>query len=236
MVLTKLLSAAAIIPFLVGGTPADQDYPFMASLQTSYGAHFCGGSLIKPDWLVTAAHCVKDEQPGQLRVRIGSRDAGSGGTLTGVRRIIAHPRWGPTAYYDIAVVQLDRAVGQRPIPIAADVPVGSATRLLGWGQTCARPGCGGTPKVLQQLDTSVVEARRCLGIDKSELCVNNPGGNSGACYGDSGGPQLRSIGGAWQLVGAASRAGSTSTTCATAPSVYTAVPAYRDWIAQQTGG
>jgi snapalysin len=68
-----------------------------------------------------------------------------------------------------------------------------------------------------------------------EICTNNPGGNAGACYGDSGGPQVRRVSGRWMLVGATSRSGNGSPTCATGPSIYGDLPAIRTWIVSQTG-
>jgi secreted trypsin-like serine protease len=75
----------------------------------------------------------------------------------------------------------------------------------------------------------------CLGISgASEICTNNPGGNKGACYGDSGGPQIKQVSGVWQLIGATSRAGNNNSTCATGPSIYVDVPYFRTWITQNS--
>ena len=92
------------------------------------------------------------------------------------------------------------------------------------------------PAVANELDTSIVADSRCSGINGPyEICTNNTNGNSGACYGDSGGPQVRRVNGVWNLIGATSRAGNNNSTCATGPSIYVDLPSIRSWISTQVG-
>jgi snapalysin len=207
-------------PMVVGGRPATQNYPFMVYLSG------CTGSLIKANWVVTARHC-----PTPSSVRVGSIDRSSGGTVVSVRRSVSHPR------IDVKLLELTSSVSYAPAPIpAASGAVGTATRIIGWGQTCPRRGCGSAPRIANELDTSIVSDSRCAGIDGPyEICTNNTNGNAGACYGDSGGPQVRQEGGRWVLIGVTSRAGNSSSTCATAPSIYGDLPSIRNWVAQQAG-
>ncbi|WP_067463897.1 S1 family peptidase [Actinomadura macra] len=206
---------------IVGGVPATETYSFMASLQGSGGNHSCGGSLVAPRWVVTAGHCG---QPAQ--VRIGTKTYNAGGEVVKVaaRRAVGG---------DVALLQLSSAATSAPIEIAADAPIGVASRIIGWGQTCATRGCGGAPVNLQQLDTSIVDDNRCSGITgATELCVNG-GGGKGACYGDSGGPAVTGGPGAWKLIGATSRG--TADPCATSPAIYGDVTAYRAQILEIIG-
>jgi secreted trypsin-like serine protease len=211
----------------------------MVSLQNTSGSHFCGGSLIKPDWVVTAAHCVDSEEPQGIQLRIGAKDRTSGGELAKASKITVHPGYdGSSAGNDIALVHLAKPVRSKPVQIAhSSGASGTKTRIIGWGQTCADPGGCRLPKQLQQLDTKLLDANKCQNIDGThELCTANPNGKAGACYGDSGGPQIVSVAGAWQLIGATSRAGNDNDRCATGPSIYTNVTAYTDWIAKTIGG
>ena len=220
-----------VSPMIVGGGNATQVYSWMVSLQSTSGSHFCGGTLIKANWVVTAKHCVQGRSPSSTQARIGTTNRTSGGTVARASRIVNHPS------ADLALVQLSTSVSQTPAAVAAvSGPVGTATRIIGWGQTCPiRGGCG-APITLQELDTSIVSDSRCSGISAaSEICTNNTDGNKGACYGDSGGPQVKSVSGRWELIGATSRSGG-GATCATAPSIYVDVSYYRSWISSNVGG
>jgi secreted trypsin-like serine protease len=221
-------------PMIVGGGDADQAYSFMVSLQDG-GSHFCGGSLIKADWVVTAAHCVQGTSPDSVSMRIGSNEYQSGGEEAQAAEIIVHEGYDGTAGNDIALVKLAAPATSAPISLAADAPAGTSSRLLGWGQTCPEPGGCGAPDFLQQLDVSVLDTGDCTDIDGAvELCTSNPNGNTGACYGDSGGPQIVGDGASWSLIGVTSRSGNGDSTCATGPSIYTNATAYADWIAEHT--
>ncbi|MEV6595485.1 trypsin-like serine protease [Actinoplanes sp. NPDC051346] len=210
-----------VSPRVVNGRPATQNYSFMVYVSG------CTGSLIKANWAVTAKHC-----PTPSSVRVGSVDRTSGGTVVSVRRSVSHPR------IDVKLLELTSSVSHAPAPIpTSSGAVGTATRIIGWGQTCPSPGCGSTPRIANELDTSILSDSRCSGIDAAyEICTNNTNGNAGACYGDSGGPQVRTINGRWALIGVTSRAGNNNPVCATGPSIYGDLSSIRSWVSQQVGG
>jgi len=206
---------------IVNGRPASENYSFMVYVGG------CTGSLIKANWAVTARHC-----PTPSSVRVGSVDRTRGGTVVRVVRGVNNPT------IDVKLLQLATSVSHAPAPIptASGAP-GTATRIIGWGQTCPRRGCGSAPAIANELDTSIVPDSRCRGINgPGEICTNNTNGNAGACYGDSGGPEVRRIDGRWALIGATSRSGNGSSVCATGPSIYGDLTSIRSWINTQVGG
>jgi len=72
------VSFAAAIPQdqevqIVGGTAAAAgEFPYIVSVQTSSGSHFCGGTLLNGNTVITAAHCAEGQTASRVRVRAGS--------------------------------------------------------------------------------------------------------------------------------------------------------------------
>ncbi|MEU6766355.1 serine protease [Streptomyces sp. NPDC046853] len=226
-------SASAII----GGHDSTAEYPFMVSLQKD-GKHYCGASLIKRDWIVTAGHCSVNVKPGQLSVRVGDQDRTKGAKAK-VTKVVAHPGFSYEPFRnDVAVMKLDRPVDAKPVELAATAgPKGTDTRILGWGMTCEDGSeCPKPPVRLQELDTELVADRRCSENYNrdNELCTDSPTENAQACILDSGGPQIKGRPGHWKLIGATSRDGDANPKCATGPGIYTDLTAHRAWIERVT--
>lgn len=223
---------------IVGGTAADQPYPYAVSLHTSDDTLYCAGSLITPTWVVTAAHCLSRERPETIQLRVGTNEAGKGGETPEAAEFVLNPHFNvANRTGDLGLVRLAKPVKATPVAIGGTAGPGTAVRLLGWGQTCATPECGPLASSLQQLDTKLVDGAKCTSTfdGTTELCTDNADGKAGSCYGDSGGPELARDGDRWVLAGLVSRPGNGSATCATAPSIATSVVAYEPWIAEKTG-
>lgn len=227
-------------PLIVGGHDASEQYGWVAFMQVGGQPH-CTGTLIDKQWVVTAAHCAKDVNPGDAEFRVGSNSRSNGGELVKAVDLKVHPQYDGSGPYDIAVAKLEHPVQAAPISKIADQKPqpGADVRELGWGQTCPTRGCGEEPDTLQELDTKIADPQGCKQAPDAnfnpdlELCMDNHGGQASSCYGDSGGPAAIKDGDKWALVGATSRGQSDS--CPEMPGIYTDVTAHKKWISEQTG-
>ena len=219
---------------LIGGTPADETYPFLAAMiRPETGKTPCGGSVIRADWVVTAEHCIAERSPETIQFRIGSLDRTEGGDLRTVDRIATRPG------SDIALMHLSAPVPVAPVPVARVSPgPGEITRLLGWGAVRA-DDTSERPVLARQLDVRVRPDGDCADaptpIDApTELCTDNPDG-AGPCHADSGGPALARVGEGWELAGVTSRSGTSAKGCAAGPGISVDVTSFADWIDAETG-
>jgi hypothetical protein len=250
----KRISRTTILTLLIFGAlgliaqPANAVYNGYAGSSTRFswlatiklnGKFLCGGSLIRSDVVLTAAHCVQD--PGVYTVAFRWK-TGSEYTV-GLRKApIANARYrvrSPLAD-DIAILLLDRRVGEPVVPMADEPSIGTRTTALGFG--CAdRPtrnytSCRTLPSRLQGMSAQVFSDNRCSGLDgPTQLCIN--GDSSSLNHGDSGGPVLVQRGTTWYLVGVTSALGNSTFWFFDFQPPYfnniTSVQAERQWINQR---
>ncbi|MGZ3690782.1 MAG: S1 family serine peptidase [Pseudobdellovibrio sp.] len=243
----QLQSKASMIrPDIVGGVNAAQgELPFQVSIQSS-GSHFCGGSLIKTNWVLTAAHCVQDwSSSNKVIVGLYDRTNNTGTETFSVTKVIAHPQFNSeTLDYDYALLKLSGDSKFRTIDLnTTEIQVPEAGQdpfkvwTSGWGTTSE--GSFSLPKILQKVEVPLVTQKACNAatsyngqITDRMLCAGLEQGGKDSCQGDSGGPLfIKQTSGDYLLVGIVSWGEG----CARANKfgVYTKVNNQVDWINQQ---
>jgi secreted trypsin-like serine protease len=209
--LAAALLAALVLPAsagaIVGGQPATRSYPHMGALLYD-GSFTCGSSLVAPDYVLTAAHCVTEQDDsvtpaGKLKVQLGSPDRTRPAETLAVTQVTREPDYDTgTATYDLALLKLERPARETPIRIAdagekAMWAPGSRATVAGWGvQFWPDPGLTVSDQ-LREVDVPVQSDADCEAyattVDydaKTELCAGETTGGKDACQGDSGGPLM----------------------------------------------
>lgn len=198
---------------IVGGQPVPQGrLTFMAFVQFQIGADFfqCGGTLIDPSHVLTAAHCADDGSgnvlpPDVYTIFIGKANITEVGPNNefSVIEVERHPAFNPTTFTnDVAVLTLDSSVPAsvaRPLRLAksgktSDDAVGKDALVAGWGTTCFNnSACPPTDELLkttvQLVSDTACSTAYGTGFQPSVMvCAAAPGRDS--CQGDSGGPLI----------------------------------------------
>uniref|UniRef100_A0A2K6P0E3 trypsin n=1 Tax=Rhinopithecus roxellana TaxID=61622 RepID=A0A2K6P0E3_RHIRO len=182
---------------IVGGyTCEENSVPYQVSLNSGY--HFCGGSLICEQWVVSACHCYKPH----IQVRLGEHNIN---VLEGTEqfinaaKIICHPDYNPTTLdNDIMLMKLSTPavindyVSTIPLPTAPPAP-GTECLISGWGNTLSSGA--DYPDELQCLYAPVLTQAECEAcypgrITSNMFCVGFLEGGKDSCQGDSGGPAV----------------------------------------------
>ena len=201
-----------------GGEEASiEDWPWVAAIvhhgRNPYRGQFCGGAMISPQWVITAAHCLAD-MAGMLRYEPGDVDLIIGrsnlledhGERITAARLVIHPEYdGFINESDVALIYLEKTpeisttwayipVIQADDPNALTKP-GRLAWIAGWG---ALGPTGPFPQDLQQASVPLVSQEKLIQAyppDEYVITDNMMGAGPGdgsvdTCQGDSGGPLM----------------------------------------------
>ena len=194
ILLSLSLLAFTPSPLIVGGVEAGKgEFPYMVSLQMS--SHFCGGSLIAKNWVLTAAHCIYSSSvPTKVKVVIGAHSLDEAPEVFKAKRVVKHPGYDSvTSGNDFALIELDGESSFEPVMLNGREMLleldGMMSTTAGWGYT--REG-GTVSRVLRKVDVPIVSKEKCDiaypgDITETMVCAGLDEGGKDSCQGDSGG-------------------------------------------------
>ncbi|MCX6049871.1 MAG: trypsin-like serine protease [Chloroflexi bacterium] len=235
-------------PTIVGGRDANLgEYPWQVLLTQG-----CGGSLIAAQWVLTAAHCVIENNhiDTNFTIYLGIHDISNPDAniqSASPIQVIPHPDYADNTHdNDLALIKLASPVtlnnrvaviGLASNEDSALFNVGKLATVTGWGVLYEG---GPAPDILQTVTIPIVSNQTCNsayqdGITANMLCAGYAEGGKDACQGDSGGPLIVADDhGSWKQAGIVSF----GVGCAEPNyyGVYTRLSRYSTWISAQIGG
>jgi hypothetical protein len=235
---------------ITGGSDTDiSDFPWQVYLEVS--DFTCGGSIINENWVITAAHCTKDDNnntisANDMDVIVGANDPrnSSQGKKYYVSQVIVHEDFnGKTLDNDIALLKLKEPVSYQnaePIKLVSEKDAaagatdpGVMSWVTGYGLTSVRPAT--YPTTLQKVQLPIISNAQASvvwnDIPETDLMAGYLNGNKDACSGDSGGPLVVPVSNEYKLAGLVSWGSNNCNTYG----AYTRISDFESWITAKTG-
>jgi secreted trypsin-like serine protease len=233
---------------IIGGTVAAEGaWPGATALYMG-NSQVCGGTLVAPNWVVSAGHCVirpTQDNGGITKIVTGRNKLnGTGGETINIKKAYRHTGFNSsTLQNDISLFELETP---STMPLAKLVPQDLATAsvvpaamttVVGWGST--REG-GMTTNDLMQVDVPIIDNATCKAyprysnVYEGSICAGYAEGGKDSCQGDSGGPLFMKINDAYYHVGLTSWG--IGCARASAPGVYTRTSMFLQWIKDTSRG
>ncbi|XP_069835947.1 acrosin-like [Dendropsophus ebraccatus] len=238
---------------IVGGKDAlPGSWPWLVSIQQpideEHFTHLCGGSVLNSQWILTAAHCFKNQADHfySWRVVFGGHQlsvAGPGVQIRGISKKIEHEKYDPeTERNDITLLSVDRPISYnkyiQPACLprrTADVTLMTDCYIAGWGVLEEQ---GIEPSdTLQEAHVELISTKRCnsttwyngaVGI--YNLCAGYEQGGIDSCQGDSGGPLMCKDPKATIFLVVGITSWGSGCAQAQSPGVYTSTQYFFNWI------
>lgn len=203
---TNMQSNRKLNTRIIGGSEATEDrFSYAVSIKDHIG-HFCGGSLIAKDVVLTAAHC----KGGQYDVVIGRHDLNDrDGEAIAMKKEVPHPNYdSQSTNNDFMLVFLERpaAIGNNDLVSLNSqhsIPrTGQRVTSMGWGDTDSRESVSTLSDVLMSVNVNAISNQECDAsegtidgyednyngqITQDMLCAEHAQ-KKDSCQGDSGGP------------------------------------------------
>ncbi|XP_044537045.1 granzyme A [Gracilinanus agilis] len=198
-----LIPGDSCVDIIGGNEVFPHSRPYMALIHNKND--FCGGALIKENWVITAAHCNTKASSKVILGAHSSKKAEPEQQIKTIKQHIPYPCWVPSTHSgDLKLLQLTdkvkitKAVKTLKLPQnAKDIKPGTICKVAGWGQI------NNTKKTqsetLREVNVTVIDRKICndkhhynfdpvIGLDM--ICAGNLKGGKDSCNGDSGGPLI----------------------------------------------